>query len=74
MPYPPGNGVVDGTLSEKQETSMARYLDTRLPGAPPSPDLQTRMRTDPRIKAVLWSLAAACMALIVVAMVVTHVL
>ncbi|TCR65958.1 MULTISPECIES: hypothetical protein [Rhizobium/Agrobacterium group] len=54
---------------------MARYLDTRVQGGqPPPPDLPTRIRTNPRIKAVLWSLAAASAGLIVVALVVTHVL
>jgi hypothetical protein len=54
---------------------MTRYLDTRLQGGqPPPPDLPTRIRTNPRIKAVLWSLVVASAALIVVALIVTHVL
>ncbi len=54
---------------------MARYLDTRLRGElPPPPDLSTRIRTDPQIKAVLWSLAAGLIGILVVAMVITHVL
>jgi hypothetical protein len=63
-----------GRYKSNQETSMARYLDTRSPGGkPPPPDIATQIRTNPRIKAVLWSIVAAMLSL-VVALVVTGVL
>jgi hypothetical protein len=53
---------------------MARYLDIRFQGRRlPPPDLPTRIRTNPRVTAVLWSLATASVGLVFVALVVSHV-
>jgi hypothetical protein len=37
---------------------MSRYLDKPPDARPPEPDIQTRIRTSPRLKIVIWSLIA----------------
>jgi hypothetical protein len=54
------------------EEIMSRYLDNPPSGGSPSPDLHTHIRTNPRVKAVLWTAAAGMAILIVFAVVITH--
>jgi hypothetical protein len=54
---------------------MARYLDTSQSSSlPPTPDLQTRIRTNPRGKAVMWTLGVGILCLVIITAVASHVL
>ena len=55
------------------EEIMSRYLDTPPSVSPPSPDLPTHIRTNPRLKGVLWTVAIGGAIAIVFAVVVSHV-
>ncbi|MFF0923892.1 hypothetical protein [Rhizobium leguminosarum] len=54
---------------------MARYLGSA-PGRPlpPTPDIATRIRTNPRVKAILWSIVICMTVLVVIALFSSHVL
>ncbi|WP_200960717.1 hypothetical protein [Rhizobium sp. Root708] len=53
---------------------MARYLDVQNPdGSPNAPDIATKIRTNPRVKAILWSMGAAMAGLLVIALIVSNV-
>ncbi|KAA0689111.1 hypothetical protein DTW90_31875 [Neorhizobium sp. P12A] len=69
-----GTGHEWGTLSWRGAT-MARCLDTSQSSSlPPTPDLQTRIRTNPRVKAVMWTLGVGIVCLVIIAAVASHVL
>jgi hypothetical protein len=51
------------------EEHMARYLDASSSERPPPPGLHTHIRTNPRVKGLLWSAAIGMIVLIVLAMV-----
>ncbi|MGO6816541.1 hypothetical protein ACCS67_16885 [Rhizobium brockwellii] len=54
---------------------MTRYLDTgQSAGIPPTPDIATRIRTNPRAKAILWSLVTGMTVLVVIALFASNVL
>jgi hypothetical protein len=56
------------------EKSMTRYLDTPAAAEPPKPDLNTHIRTNPRVKGILWTAGIGMGLLIVIAAVISHVL
>ncbi len=51
---------------------MSRYLDTPPSACPPPADLDTHIRTNARVKGLLWTAAAGMAILIVFAIVITH--
>jgi hypothetical protein len=54
---------------------MSKYLDTSQTGdLPPTPDLPTRIRTSPRVKAILWSASTGMVLLVLIALFASHVL
>ncbi|MBY3321204.1 hypothetical protein [Rhizobium laguerreae] len=54
---------------------MTRYLDTgQAAGVRPTPDIATRIRTNPRVKAILWSLVTGMTVLGMIALFASHVL
>ncbi|MBB4438196.1 MULTISPECIES: hypothetical protein [Rhizobium] len=54
---------------------MTRHLDTsQSAGIPPTLDIATRIRTNPRVKAILWSLVTGMTVLVVIALFASHVL
>jgi hypothetical protein len=53
---------------------MARYLDAKFPeGSRNDPDIATKIRTNPRVKAILWSTGAAMACLFLIALIASHV-
>ncbi len=53
---------------------MSRYLDARRPEvSTDTPDIATTIRTNPRVKAILWSTGAAMLGLVVIALIVSNV-
>ena len=56
------------------EKSMTRYLDTPAAAEPPKPDINTHIRTNPRVKGILWTAGIGMGLLIVIAAVISHVL
>jgi len=55
------------------EEIMSRYLDTPPSVSPPSPDLPTHIRTNSRLKGVLWTVTIGGAIVIIFAVVVSHV-
>ncbi|MEZ2131499.1 MULTISPECIES: hypothetical protein [unclassified Sinorhizobium] len=47
---------------------MPKYLDRKPGDVPPAPDVVTRIRSNPRLKAVLWSLSVAAAILTLIAL------
>lgn len=52
---------------------MAKYLDAGANGSQPPPDIQTQVRTNPRAKAILWSVVTGMAALTSVGLFIFHV-
>jgi hypothetical protein len=69
---------VSGTMGPQvrypasMEEIMSRYLDTPPSACPPPADLDTHIRTNARVKGLLWTAAAGMAILIVFAIVITH--
>jgi hypothetical protein len=53
---------------------MTRYLDTSPSAEPPKPDLHTHIRTNPRVKGLLWTAAIGMVVLVVIAAITSHIL
>ncbi|MGZ2385097.1 hypothetical protein ACQY74_001675 (plasmid) [Rhizobium leguminosarum bv. trifolii] len=66
---------VGGVHPAHKEIAMARYLGSAHGRPlPPTPDIATRIRTNPRVKAILWSIVICMTVLVVIALFSSHVL
>lgn len=51
---------------------MTRYLDTTPSTQPPKPDMGTHIRTNPRVRAVLWTAGISIALLVGIAAIASH--